>query len=103
MILLASSVCMIIGYSTKCNKKVHNAELFKSCESTITVLACVQDPDSRVACETCTKTDMVMVFGEITTKAKVDYEKIVRDTVKEIGFISAEVGLDGTNCKVRGL
>eukprot|EP00243_Klebsormidium_subtile_P003028 TRINITY_DN16164_c0_g1_i1.p1 TRINITY_DN16164_c0_g1~~TRINITY_DN16164_c0_g1_i1.p1 ORF type:complete len:449 (-),score=125.68 TRINITY_DN16164_c0_g1_i1:572-1738(-) len=63
--------------------------------------ACLaQDPDSRVACETCTKTDMVMVFGEITTKAKVDYEKIVRDTVKEIGFISAEVGLDGTNCKV---
>lgn len=45
---------------------------------------------------------MVMVFGEITTKAKVDYEKIVRDTVKEIGFISNEVGLDGTNCKVGG-
>jgi S-adenosylmethionine synthetase len=60
-----------------------------------------QDPDSRVACETCTKTDMVMIFGEITTKAKLDYEKIVRDTVKEIGFTSAEVGLDGTNCKVR--
>jgi S-adenosylmethionine synthetase len=63
--------------------------------------ACLeQDPDSRVACETCTKTDMVMIFGEITTKAKLDYEKIVRDTVKEIGFTSAEVGLDGTNCKV---
>ncbi|CAM8880835.1 unnamed protein product [Rhodiola kirilowii] len=39
-----------------------------------------QDPDSKVACETCTKTNMVMVFGEITTNADVDYEKIVRDT-----------------------
>eukprot|EP00897_Mesotaenium_endlicherianum_P004529 jgi/Mesen1/4103/ME000216S03360 len=63
--------------------------------------ACLeQDPDSKVACETCTKTNMVMVFGEITTKAKVDYEKIVRDTCREIGFTSAAVGLDCDNCKV---
>ncbi|KAG1681508.1 hypothetical protein FOA52_014014 [Chlamydomonas sp. UWO 241] len=63
--------------------------------------ACLeQDPDSRVACETCTKTNMVMVFGEITTKAKVDYEAIVRATCKEIGFISDDVGLDGDKCKV---
>ncbi|CAH1442029.1 unnamed protein product [Lactuca virosa] len=63
--------------------------------------ACLeQDPESKVACETCTKTNMVMVFGEITTKAKVDYEKIVRKTCKEIGFISPEVGLDADNCKV---
>ena len=45
-----------------------------------------QDPDSKVACETCSKTGMVMVFGEITTKAKVDYEKVVRQACKEIGF-----------------
>mmetsp|Transcript_20976 Transcript_20976/g.66463 ORF Transcript_20976/g.66463 Transcript_20976/m.66463 type:complete len:338 (-) Transcript_20976:493-1506(-) len=43
---------------------------------------------------------MVMVFGEITTKAKVDYEKIVRETCREIGFTSADVGLDCDNCKV---
>ncbi|KAL6186142.1 hypothetical protein ACLB2K_037160 [Fragaria x ananassa] len=43
---------------------------------------------------------MVMVFGEITTKANVDYEKIVRDTCREIGFVSADVGLDADNCKV---
>ncbi|CAI9766334.1 unnamed protein product [Fraxinus pennsylvanica] len=59
-----------------------------------------QDPDSKVACETCTKTNMVMVFGEITTKANVNYEKIVRDTCRGIGFTSADVGLDADNCKV---
>ncbi|KAL5182685.1 S-adenosylmethionine synthase [Glycine soja] len=63
--------------------------------------ACLeQDPDSKVACETCTKTNLVMVFGEITTKANVDYEKIVRDTCRNIGFVSNDVGLDADNCKV---
>ncbi|CAG9462179.1 unnamed protein product [Pedinophyceae sp. YPF-701] len=63
--------------------------------------ACLaQDPLSKVACETATKTGMVMVFGEITTQAKVDYEKVVRDTCREIGFTSAEVGLDCDKCKV---
>lgn len=105
--------------------------------------ACLeQDPDSKVACETATKTNMVcggvgvskqcvlagelplelcalgrqqrlrwphwrgcpvvqvMVFGEITTRAKVDYEKIVRDTCREIGFTSDDVGLDADKCKV---
>ncbi|KAH7835766.1 hypothetical protein Vadar_029656 [Vaccinium darrowii] len=63
--------------------------------------ACLeQDPDSKVACETCTKTNMVMVFGEITTKADVDYEKIVRDTCRNIGFVSDDVGLDADHCKV---
>ena len=63
--------------------------------------ACLeQDPESKVACESCTKTNMVMIFGEITTKAIVDYEKIVRDTCREIGFVSDDVGLDADNCKV---
>ncbi|KAF8396530.1 hypothetical protein HHK36_018154 [Tetracentron sinense] len=59
-----------------------------------------KDPESKVACETCTKTNMVMVFSEITTKAKVNYEKIVRDTCRGIGFVSADVGLDADNCKL---
>mmetsp|Transcript_11915 Transcript_11915/g.14192 ORF Transcript_11915/g.14192 Transcript_11915/m.14192 type:complete len:391 (-) Transcript_11915:315-1487(-) len=63
--------------------------------------ACLeQDPESKVACETATKTGMVMIFGEITTKAKVDYEKVVRQACREIGFTSADVGLDCDNCKV---
>jgi len=53
-----------------------------------------EDPDSRVACETCTKTGMVMVFGEITTKAKIDYDKVVRETCKEIGYDDEAKGLD---------
>ena len=53
-----------------------------------------QDPDSRVACECCSKTGMVMVFGEITTKANVDYEQIVRGACKQIGYDDAAKGLD---------
>lgn len=54
----------------------------------------------QVACETATKTNMVMVFGEITTKAKVDYEAVVRRVCREVGFVSDDVGLDGDKCKV---
>ena len=56
--------------------------------------------DPQVACETATKTNMVMIFGEITTSAKVDYEKVVRDTCRAVGFTSADVGLDADTCKV---
>ncbi len=59
-----------------------------------------QDPMSRVACETCTTTGMVLVMGEVTTKATVDIQKIVRDTVKEIGYTKSEYGFDGNTCAV---
>ena len=53
-----------------------------------------------MACETATKTGMVMVFGEITTKAEVDYEAVVRKVCNDVGFTSEAVGLDGNNCRV---
>ena len=59
-----------------------------------------QDPMSRVACETCTTTGLVMVMGEITTNAYVDIQKIVRDTVREIGYDKSEYGFDGNTCAV---
>lgn len=54
----------------------------------------------QVACESATKTNMVMIFGEITTTAKVDYEKVVRDTVRNIGFTSDDVGIDADKMNV---
>jgi len=63
--------------------------------------ACLeQDPLSRVACETLTCTGLVVVAGEITTKAYVDFQKIVRDTVKEIGYDDALKGFDSNTCAV---
>ncbi len=59
-----------------------------------------QDPMSRVACETATCTGFVLITGEITTKAYVDIPKIVRDTVKEIGYNKSEYGFDGNTCAV---
>ena len=53
-----------------------------------------QDPMSRVACETAITTDYVLIMGEITTKAKVDYEKIARETIREIGYDSDEKGFN---------
>lgn len=59
-----------------------------------------KDPMSRVACETCTTTGLVMIMGEITTNAYVDIQKIVRDTVREIGYTRGKFGFDADTCGV---
>ncbi len=62
--------------------------------------ALAQDPDARVACETLVKTGMALLAGEITTTAIIDYEKLVRDTVNEIGYDHSDKGFDGSTCAV---
>lgn len=59
-----------------------------------------KDPMSRVACETCVTTGLVMVMGEITTKAYVDIPKVVRDTIREIGYTRGKYGFDADTCGV---
>jgi len=63
--------------------------------------ACLeQDPDSKVACESAVKSNVVMVFGEITSKANLSYEKIVREAIKNVGYDHIDKGADYKNCTV---
>ncbi|MDK1716583.1 methionine adenosyltransferase [Dellaglioa algida] len=59
-----------------------------------------KDPNARVACETTVTTGLVLVVGEISTNAYVDIQQVVRNTIKEIGYINSQVGFDGDNCAV---
>ena len=59
-----------------------------------------QDPDSRVAVETSVTTGLVLVFGEVSTKAYVNIQKVVRDTIRRIGYTDGKYGFDADNCAV---
>jgi S-adenosylmethionine synthetase len=59
-----------------------------------------KDTNARVACETLVKTGMVIVAGEITTNANIDYEQVIRKTISDIGYTSSSIGFDGETCAV---
>ena len=88
---LFTSECVTCGHPDKVADAISDAILD----------ACLaQDPDSRVACETMVTTDFCIICGEITTKANVDFQKIVRDTICEIGYNNGDYGFDGNTCGV---
>lgn len=89
--LLFTSESVTEGHSDKMCDQISDAILDALLE---------QDPMSRVACETCTTTGLVMVMGEITTKAYVDIQKIVRETIREIGYTRGKYGFDADTCGV---
>ena len=78
----------------------HPDKICDACSDAILDAIMEQDPMGRVACEVCTTTDLVFVMGEITTTAKVDYEKIVRDTVRKIGYTDDNMGFNADTCEV---
>ena len=78
----------------------HPDKICDACSDAVLDAILEQDPMGRVACEVCTTTDFVLVMGEITANAKVDYEKIVRDTIRRIGYTSDDMGFNADTCEV---
>lgn len=87
-------------YSSESVTEGHPDKLCDQVSDAVLDAIYAQDPDARVACETATTTDLVVVFGEITTTAKVDYDHIVREAIKRIGYDRADTGIDYKTCEV---
>jgi S-adenosylmethionine synthetase len=87
-------------FSSESVTEGHPDKLCDAVSDTILDACLAVDPYSRVACETVAKTGFVMLAGEITTKAQLDFQKLVRGTVRDIGFTSSQMGFDADTCAV---
>jgi S-adenosylmethionine synthetase len=87
-------------FSSESVTEGHPDKLCDAVSDTIVDACLAEDPNSRVACETLAKTGFILVAGEITTKATLDFQKLVRGAVRDIGFTSSQIGFDADTCAV---
>lgn len=85
---------MVFGFGSESVTEGHPDKLCDRVSDAVLDACLSQDPDARVSCEACTKTGMVMILGEIITKASVNYEQVIREAVKASGYDSDDKGLD---------
>ena len=87
-------------FSSESVTKGHPDKVADRISDAVLDAALKEDENSRVACEVAIKSDLVLVFGEITTKAKIDYETIIRETIIEIGYDNDELGFNGKTVEI---
>jgi S-adenosylmethionine synthetase len=87
-------------FTSECVSEGHPDKICDQVSDAIVDACLVNDPNSKVACETATKTGMVMVLGEITTQSVIDYQKVIRETIRDIGYDDSSIGFDYKTCNV---